>query len=321
MLKRVAWNVQPEAGLQRGIFGTLDLNLLMLFPQIVSAGSITRATSRLQVPKATLSRKLRELERQIGAVLLKRGPRGLEMTEVGRALHHHCERIAETAFDASQIAAEMQSLVQGTVRVSVPFGLSKTWVSEAMSVFALRHPDVRLVVHVTNRWVDVSEEPYDVAIHIGRAKNLDIPTRRLAELSRGLYASPEYCQRKGTPLLPADLIHHDCIVLETQMADGLWALGSELGGDLVITPRMTTTDITLAREMAVADVGIAMLAHVICESEIRLGRLRRVLPNFNVPPVVIAAMFAERRYVPARIRMFVEVMAETLKRVHPEGLE
>lgn len=303
------------------MFGTLDLNLLMLFPAIVSAGSITRATFRLRIPKATLSRKLRELERQIGAVLLKRGPRGLEMTAVGRALHHHCERIAETAFDASQIAAEMQSLVQGTVRVSVPFGLSKTWVSEAIADYALQHPDVRLVVHVTNRWVDVSEEPYDVAIHIGQAKNLDIPTRRLAELPRGLYASPEYCARRGVPLAPVELLRHDCIVLENQVADGLWTLGGERDNALTFSPRMTTTDIVLAREMAVAGVGIAMLTHVVAETEIRHGQLRRILPNFNIPPVVIAAMFAERRYVPARIRMFVDVMAQTLHRAHPGGFE
>jgi DNA-binding transcriptional LysR family regulator len=321
VLRRVSAELPTEGGAERGRFGTLDLNLLMLFPAIVSAGSITRATFRLQVPKATLSRKLRELERQIGAVLLKRGPRGLEMTEVGRALHHHCERIAETALDASQIAAEMQSLVQGTVRVSVPFGLSKTWVTEAMSDFALRHPDVRLVVHVTNRWVDVSEEPYDVAIHIGQAKNLDIPTRRLAELPRGLYASPEYCARRGVPLAPMDLVHHDCIVLENQVADGLWNLSGERGHELTICPRMTTTDIVLAREMAVAGVGIAMLTHVMSEPEIRCGQLRRILPDFNIPPVVIAAMFAERRYVPARIRMFVDVMAETLKRAYPGGFE
>jgi DNA-binding transcriptional LysR family regulator len=321
VLRRVSADVPTASATERGIFGTLDLNLLMLFPAIVSAGSITRATSRLRVPKATLSRKLRELERQIGAVLLKRGPRGLEMTEVGRALHHHCERIAETAFDASQIAAEMQSLVRGTVRVSVPFGLSKTWVSEAMSDFALRHPDVRLVVHVTNRWVDVSEEPYDVAIHIGQAKNLDIPTRRLAELPRGLYASPEYCARRGIPLAPQDLMRHDCIVLENQVADGLWNLGGAHGNELTISPRMTTTDVVLAREMAVAGVGIAMLTHVVSEAEIRHGHLRRILPDLYIPPVVIAAMFAERRYVPARIRMFVDVMAETLKRAHPGGFE
>src|ERR1700733_3859268 len=78
VLRRVSADVPTASGTERGIFGTLDLNLLMLFPAIVSAGSITRATSRLRVPKATLSRKLRELERQIGAVLLKRGPRGLE---------------------------------------------------------------------------------------------------------------------------------------------------------------------------------------------------------------------------------------------------
>jgi DNA-binding transcriptional LysR family regulator len=82
---------------------------------------------------------------------------------------------------------------------------------------------------------------------------------------------------------------------------------------------MMTTDIVLAREMAVAGVGIAMLTHAMSETEIRCGQLQRVLPDFAIPPVVIAAMFAERRYVPARIRMFVDVMAAALKRAHPGG--
>ena len=308
------------AAAPRGLAPPLDLNLLMLYPEIVSAGSISRASERLDVPKATLSRKLRQLELQIGAVLLKRGTRGLEMTEVGRALHVHCERIASTALDASQIASEMQSLVRGTVRVSMPFGLGGTWVSEAMATFASNYPDIRLVVHATNRWVDVMEEPYDLAIYIGKAKNIDIPTRRLAELPRGLYASPGYLERKGTPGTIEDLVQHDCIVLETQVSDGLWRLGLRHSGDCGISPRMITTDIVLAREMAVAGVGIAMLTHVIGERESRRGRLCRVLPNWNPPPVVIAAMFPERRFVPARVRAFIDLMIESLGRHYPEGL-
>lgn len=313
--------LQIGSGRESTAARALDLNLLTLYPQIVSAGSISRATERLQIPKATLSRKLRRLEGQIGAVLLKRGPRGMEMTEVGRALLLHCERIATTVLDVSQIASEMQSLVRGTVRVSMPFGLNKTWISEAMATFALRHPEVNLVVHATNRWVDVIDEQYDVAIYIGRAKNLDIPTRRLAELPRGLYASPQYCERRGTPHAPADLLHHDCIALETQLGDGLWRLNGASDSHCALVPRMVMTDIVLAREMATAGVGIAMLTHVICEHEVRAGRLRRVLPNWRIPPVVIAAMFPERRHVPARVRAFLNCMSECLQRSHPQGVD
>src|SRR5687768_2544944 len=86
----------------------IDLNLLLLFLDIVNAKSISQAAARLQTPKATLSRKLRQLEQQVGAVLLKRGPHRLEVTEIGQALFHHCERIAAEAADASVVASEMQ---------------------------------------------------------------------------------------------------------------------------------------------------------------------------------------------------------------------
>src|SRR6266540_3814566 len=126
----------------------------MLFREIVAAGSITQAAMRLQTPKATLSRKLRQLEQQVGAVLLKRGPHRLEVTEIGQALYHHCERIAAEAADASVVASEMQSQLRGTMRVCIPFGLERTWISRALARFAHEYPDVKLTLHVTNSWVD-----------------------------------------------------------------------------------------------------------------------------------------------------------------------
>ena len=96
----------PEAAPAESV-PRIDLNLLLLFLDIVNAKSISQAAARLQTPKATLSRKLRQLEQQVGAVLLKRGPHRLEVTEIGQALFHHCERIAAEAADASLVASEM----------------------------------------------------------------------------------------------------------------------------------------------------------------------------------------------------------------------
>ena len=292
----------------------LDLNLLMLYLEIVNAGSISEAALRLRTPKATLSRKLRQLEQQIGAVLIKRGPQRLETTEIGEAFRHRCERIAAETHDASLIASEMQSQLRGIMRISIPFGLGSTWISRALADFAVRYPDLRLSIHVTNRWVDVSEEPYDIAICIGRVRNEQLPVRQLAELPRGLYASPDYCERKGMPQAPAELVQHDCIMLETQINDGLWSVASSGRG--AVSPRLTTSDIIVAREMAVAGVGIAMLTQAVCEAEVKAGRLVRLLPQWRIPPVVIAAMFLERRYMPLRIRAFIDLMAEAIRSGH-----
>jgi DNA-binding transcriptional LysR family regulator len=301
------------------VTGGIDLNLLMLFLEIVNAGSISQASVRLQSPKATLSRKLRQLEEQVGAVLLKRGPHTRELTDVGRALLHHCERIAADASVASRIAAEMQSHLSGAMHISIPFGLGNTWISRALTQFALTHADVKLTIDVTNRWVDVSEEPYDVAIYIGRVRNEHLPVRMLAELPRGLYASPAYIERAGAPRCPSDLLKHDCIALETQINDGLWTLPDPGDGSPVrLSPRMTVNDVVVAREMALAGLGLAMLTHALCEAEVGARKLVRLLPDHAIPPVPMVATFLERRHMPLRTRAFIDLLAETIRAdTHP----
>ncbi len=291
----------------------LDLNLLMLFLEIVNAKSISQAAARLATPKATLSRKLRQLEQQVGAVLLKRGPHRLEVTEIGQALFHHCQRIAAEAADASVVASEMQSQLRGTMRVCIPFGLASTWISRALTRFALEYPDVKLTIHVTNSWVDVSEEPYDVAIYIGRVRNEHLPVRRLAELPRGVYASAAYCERKGIPQKPADLLKHDCIALESQLNDRLWTFETESGRSVTVSPRMTVSEIIAAREMVIAGVGCGILTHAVCEAEVKAKRLVRVLPDWQIPPVAISATFLERRHMPVRIRAFIDMLAHAIR--------
>jgi len=297
----------------------LDLNLLMLFLEIASSGSISQTAARLHTSKATLSRKLRQLECQLGAVLMKRGPHRIETTEVGRALLHRCGRIAAEVHDASRIASEMQSQVRGSLKLAMPFGLSNTWISRALGAFALAYPDVTLTVHVTNRWVDVSEEPYDVAIVIGSVRNEQLPVRKLCELPRGLYASPSYCERRGTPHCPGDLLEHDCIVLESQLADGVWTIDSCDRGPVAITPHLRTTDIVVAREMAIIGVGVAMLTHAVCEPDVQAGRLRRLLPEWRIAPVAINAVFLDRRHLPVRTRTFIDLMAKAISAEPPPG--
>jgi len=297
--------------------GSLDLNLLALFFQVVNAGSISRAAVRLSVPKATLSRKLRQLEEQVGAVLLKRGPQRLEVTDIGRALHEHCERITAIATDASQVVSEMQSGVRGNIRVALPFGLANTALSRGMVQFARRYPEVRIYAQVCNRWVDVSEESYDVAIHIGTVRNPDLPMRRLASMPRGFFATPDYCARRGVPAMQADLLSHDCIAMESQIQDGLWRVTADDGSVEPVVPHFSTTDIVLAREMALAGMGIAMLTHALAAEDVRAGRLVRVLPDVALPPVSISAVYLERRYLPLRIRAFIDMMAESIATAEP----
>ena len=253
----------------------IDLNALLLFHELVNSTSLRQASARLHVPVATVSRKLRELERDIGAVLFKRGPHRLKVTDVGAALYEHCERIVLEVQDARAALSEMQSELRGSLRISLPFGFGTDWISRAVAKFALEYPRVELFVQATYRPVDVADGPIDVAIHVGHVRNETLPAVKLSELRRGVYASVAYCEAHGVPAKPADLLKFDCVPLEIQKGDGLWKFRSG-GRTTEVKERVTVTDVNTAYHMAVAGLGFAILPHLICKSALERGELRQI---------------------------------------------
>jgi DNA-binding transcriptional LysR family regulator len=292
---------------------TLDVNAMILFHEVVNAGSINQAASGLRISKARISRKLRSLERQMGTVLLKRGPQRLSMTPSGEVLFHHCERILAEALDARTALTEMQSEQTGKLQVVAPFGLAP-WITRAVTTFAEQYPRLEIGVDLTHRWVDVSEEPYDVAIHLGRIVNERLPVRRFAELARGVYVSPSHLKGITTPQVPTDLLAHSCIVLKQQIDDSIWEFREAKGASVTVTPRVRATDLLIAHNLAVAGLGFVILPHAYCRDAVASGQLVRVLPKWRIPPLTPAATYLERRYIPTRIRAFLETVAAEFKR-------
>lgn len=292
---------------------TIDVNAMILFHEVVNCGSINQAASSLKISKARISRKLRNLERQMGAVLLKRGQQRLSMTPSGEVLFQHCERILAEALDARTALTEMQSELTGKLQVVAAFGLAP-WITRAVTSFSEAYPRLEIAVDLTHRWVDVSEEPYDVAIHLGRIVNERLPVRRFAELARGAYVSPSHLKGKTTPRVPADLLHHSCIVLKQQLDDAIWKFREADGTSVTVTPRVQATDLLTAHNLAVAGLGFAILPHAYCRRAVARGQLVGVLPKWRIPPLTPSATYLERRYMPTRIRAFLETVAVEFKR-------
>jgi DNA-binding transcriptional LysR family regulator len=279
---------------------------MLLYYEVVNFGSINRAAVQLDIPKATISRRLRGLEQHVGAVLLKRGARKLSMTSSGEALYQHCEKLLAAAEGARAAVTDLQAESSGKLQIATAMGL-RSWVNRALASFALRYPQVELVVEETHRWIDVSEEPYDISIHLGPIRNERLPVRRLAQLERGLYASPGYLRGRIALRTAADLAAHSCIVLPQQLDDGLWRLPTS--GEF-IKPRARVSDIVLARELSLSGVGLAILPRALCASDVTQGKLVRVLADtWPIPPLVASATYLERRYLPLRIRALLEVIA------------
>jgi DNA-binding transcriptional LysR family regulator len=290
----------------------IDLNGLALFHELANSASLRQAATRLGVPQATVSRKLRELEQDLGAVLFKRGPRRLSLTEAGQTLLEHSEHIITEVSEACNAVAEIQSEPRGTIRVSLPFGFGTDLASSAIAKFAIAYPHVELNIMATHRPVDVTTEPIDVALNVGPVLNESLPAVKLSELHRGVYASTRYCERQGVPTKPADLARFECITLESQRASGLWSFGTGKRRSPVHS-RIQVTDVATAFQMVCADLGFAILPNILCIEALRTGKVQRVLQGWSIPPLPVTATYLDRRNLPLRIRAFLDFIRDELR--------
>ena len=291
---------------------SVDMNGLLLFYHLANATSLRKAAEQAKVPVATASRKLRELEKNLGAVLFKRGPRRLILTDAGNAIYEHCERIASEVAAAQQVVADLQTEPSGEIRISLPYGFGTNLLSGVIAKFAIAYPRIELVIQATHSSVDVSDEQTDVAFHVGKVRNQHLPAFKISELQRGVYASPAYCKQRGVPLKSIDLARHECIPLESQRLDGLWTFGQG-NRAIPVRSRIHVSDVSTAHQMAIAGLGFAILPNIICHESVQAGQLRRVLADWEIPPLMVNATFLDRRYLPLRVRAFLDFIRRETK--------
>lgn len=292
----------------------LDLNALLLFFEVVNARSISSASRKLDIPKSTVSRKLMFLEDQLGAVLFKKGGRKLAVTDIGQALYEHCEGIAAEIEEAGLGTTRMQTELRGMLRVSMPVDFGTGWLSSAIAAFAVSYPEIHLVIDANSRWIDVSVEPYDVAVQLGTLPETHGGVRHLASITRGVYASPSFLERRGVPLSVDDFERFDCIVTEHQRAEGVWNFRSGLGVKVIdVVGRISVNHIGVARELVIGGVGLGILPNIMCQNDVRAKRLVRVLTDWESPSLQVSATFLGKRKESRRLRAFLDFMERKLK--------
>jgi DNA-binding transcriptional LysR family regulator len=291
----------------------LDLNALRLYYEVVNAKSITRAAETLRMPKSTISRKLSLLERHVGSILLKKSPKGLTPTDIGKVLYEHCRRVVAEVEDAGLQAAQMQGELRGPLRVSIPIDFGIGWLSRAIAEFVLLYSEVQLEVDVNSRTVDPREDPYDLTIQLGPLKDSGLTYRRIATITRGVYASPEYLARRGTPRSVDDFGRHDCIVTEQQRQDGVWTFRNQTRHRFTeVAAKVVVNNIGVARQLAIGHVGLSMLPNLLCRNDVQSNRLVRVLTDWESPPMHATALILSRTGIPSKTRAFLDFLSERL---------
>lgn len=293
-----------------------DLNDMLYFTEVVERGGFAAAGRALGIPKSRLSRRVLELETQLGVRLLQRTTRKLSLTEVGEAYLRHCQAMRESAQAAADVVAQVHTEPRGTIRVSCPVTLAQTVVAEMMPAFMAQYPKVRIEMLVSNRAVNLVEEGIDVALRVRPSvdDSGSMVVKRLDHAIQILVASPELLIRQGTPKTLEDLARLDSIAMSAPDGRSSWSLIGPGGTHQLVqhTPRYVADDLLTLKFAAVAGTGVCWMPDYMCHDEIREGRLVRVLPDWAPAPYIVHAVFPSRRGMSPAVRRFLDFLGDRM---------
>lgn len=284
---------------------------LVIFARVVAEGSFSRAAESLYLPKATVSRRVMALEATLGERLLLRTTRRLSVTDFGRGVLEHAQRIGEEVDATAQFAASRQVRPSGRLRVTMPGDFAVFVLAPMLARFACDQAGVTLEIDLTSRFVDLIGENYDIAIRMGVLRDdASLAARRIVSLTGSLYASPGYVARRGAPSEPEALMEHDTVAIVGRNGEPLpWVLvrGSERweGRPPV---RASANSPELLMRIAAAGAGIASAHDRFAAPWVARGELVAVLPEWKPPPVDAWAVFPGRRLMPSRTRAFLDAL-------------
>lgn len=295
---------------------TPDLNDLQFFAIVVEHGGYAAAERALGIPKSRLSRRVTQLEADLGARLLQRSTRKFAVTEIGQSVYRHAQTMLAEAQAAREAVERVSAEPRGVVRISSPVAIAQTMLSQLLPEFLKAYPQVRLQLHVSNRRVDVIPEGFDVALRVRNNLDADgeLVLRSFGQIRELLVASPEYLRRRGRPAHPSELHAHSTLSMSEEETRQRWTLhGPDSAIERIdIQPNLMTLDFPLLLASARAGLGIALLPESSCADAVRNGELEVVVPNWNLMQGICHAVFPSRRGLLPAVRVLIDFLAEKM---------
>jgi DNA-binding transcriptional LysR family regulator len=291
----------------------IEPNDLLLFARIVETGSFTQAAQRVNLPKSTVSRRLALLEATLGERLLQRTTRKLMVTEFGASLLEHARKVADEVEAAGALAQHRQVAPSGRLRISMPADLANLSMGCVMARYLAKYPQVNLELDLSPRRVDLVAENFDIAIRMGDLPDdSSLSARRVIVEKLALYAAPSYIALRGLPEQPDDLLNHDLLCILSRSGGAMpWMLTrGKATWERGLRARLTANSPEVLARMACNGVGIAASSDLFAGPHVDKGELVRVLPEWDLPVAIGWAVFPGRRLMPAKTRVFLDMMEE-----------
>ncbi len=293
-----------------------DLNDLYFFTLVVDKGSFTAASQSIGITKSRISRRIAQLEAQLGVKLLYRSTRKLTLTTIGQIFYQHCSAMVSEAQAAQQAAEQAQLKPRGRIRITCPALLAESSLGALITHFMKTYPEVQISLLATDRRVDLIAEGFDVAIRFqaDRLADSNLIVRSLATSSLYLVASPTLLAKTGYPQTPNELYTFNS--LTKSRSDGLysWHFTGTDGHKCTITynPVLESNEWMILKQAALDGLGIAALPSEICRQEIQQGQLQRLLTNWSLPGAKLYIVYPSRRGLVPAVNYFIEFIASQL---------
>jgi len=295
----------------------LDLNDLYLFAKVVEHRGYSAAARALGIPTSKLSRRVSELERQLGVHLIHRTSRSISLSDAGENFHRHCVAVVAEAQAARETVEQTLALPQGLVRISCPVGLLMSGVAPMLSRYLADNPAVRLQVEATNRPVDVVEEGFDLVIRVRLPplEDSELALRVLGESRMTLVCSRWFIAQHGMPTSAEQLGKLPTLSMARPGKKLSWKFAGPDDAEIDVphTPRLATDDLSTLLTGALDGIGIALLPETLVREHLAAGSLVEVLPGLKTPPGLVHLVFASRRGLVPAVRSLIEALAAGFK--------
>lgn len=296
----------------------MDIKLLEAFALIMRSGSLTKAEGHSGISKATLSRQLQKLEEQLGVQLLVRSARKVIPTDAGRAFQGHCDallsEITARIEAASTEVQEMSSGGRGRLCILADNQFTTTFVSHVTRIFLEKYPNIECELHVGGRADSPHLEEADCYVC---AEAPDVPNlvgKLVGRLSYGLYASPAYLRKYGTPKSPKDLVDHASIRLREAHGAARTILHSDKDSQPYTSrPALQTNDYWVMKTFCIDGLGIALLPDYFVQPELGSGALVPVLPQWKPERRRVFCAYQRQRYMGKKLRAFIDLVAKSIE--------
>lgn len=291
------------------------LDAMAVFAAVVDGGSLSAAGRRLNVPLATVSRKLADLEAHLKTRLLTRSTRKLELTDAGRDYLEACRQILEQVDEAERAASGAYAKVKGQLVVAAPIVFGRVHVVPVAAAFLEAHPEVDIQLRLGDRNVNLIEEHVDLALRIGTLPDSSLVATPVGSIRRVVCASPAYLERHGTPLALGELAAHRCITFDGLDATAAWVFAGAEGQKQParVRSRLTVSTADAAIEAALLGLGITrVLSYQVAEA-LQDGRLVRLLADHEPPAVPASLIYPGQGRLPMKTRAFIDFAAVRLR--------